>query len=165
MSYVIKNIQIVYYNNRLKGCLRLDALANQLHIFLTENLASILLSLLVEFYFYKHSERTIHLVLFDGCVSLFAPYSDRPPSMNPQQLGHIYVNIVTINRTNNSSNRFTCTYIKKIRTIYHIVYRGGQLWSVCLLINNRKQETRNNPLKHRIDHFVYNNMLFSLNIK
>lgn len=157
--YVIKNIQIVYYNYGLKGCLRLGALANQLHIILTENLASILLSLLVEFYFYKHSERTIHLVLFDGCVSLFAPCSDRPPSMNHQQLGHIYVNIVTINRTDHSSNRCTCAYIKKIRTT------GGQLWSVFVLINNRKQETRNNPLTHCIDHFMYNNMLFSLNIK
>lgn len=115
---------------------------------------SILLNLLVEFYCYKHSERTIHLVLFEGCVSLFASYSDRPPSMNHQQLGHGHCHWKT---------KLTIVQIAVHVRIYKkdtgdliILYIQGRTTVVCvLLINNRKQETRNNPLKHRIDHFMY----------
>lgn len=82
-EYIADHVGAILNNYRLKGCL-----TNQFYIIQTENLVSILLNLLVEFYCYKHSERTIHLVLFEGCVALFASYSDRPPSMNHQQLGH-----------------------------------------------------------------------------
>lgn len=47
-------------------------------------------------------------------------------------------------------------HIKKIRAIYLLVYRGGQLWSVIVLIKNRNKGTRNNPLKQYIYHCMYN---------
>lgn len=117
--------------------------------------------------FYKHSETMNHFVLFECCVSLFARdhilTDHHPLTINSYRT---YVDNVTQKQIDHtgSSNRCTCTYIKKIRAIYYIVYGGGQLWSV-LNCAHQKSEARyqTQSFKNCIYHCMLMNMSLYLN--